>query len=78
MPTFFFHYNKPASKHVGQPVMSVHYKGQCLLVRDVVCSVPVRSRHRSRQPHVVMAGRGSVRLDGDTAYIEKETDHAIC
>lgn len=77
MPAFFFHYNKPASKQAGRPVLTLHHKGACLLVRNIVCSVPVRSRERSKQPHVVMAGRGSVRLDGDTAYIEKETDHAI-
>lgn len=72
MPAFFFHYNKPASKQAGRPVLTVHHKGACLLVRNIVCSVPVRSRERSKQPHVVMAGRGSVRLAGDTAYIEKE------
>jgi hypothetical protein len=60
MTAFWFHYNKPASAKAGHPVLTVHHKGACLLVRNIVCS----------QPRVVMAGRGSVRLAGDTAFIE--------
>jgi hypothetical protein len=72
MSAFWFHYNKPASRAAGRPVMTVHHKGVCLLVRNIVCSVPVRSRERNSQPHVVIAGRGNVRIAGDTAYIEGE------
>lgn len=72
MTAFWFHYNKPASAKAGHPVLTVHHKGACLLVRNIVCSVPVRSRERNSQPHVVIAGRGNVRIAGDTAYIEEE------
>jgi hypothetical protein len=71
MTAFWFHYNKPASRNAGHPVMSVHYQGVCLLVRHIVCDAEVYSRERKTQPHVVMAGVGMVRLTGDTAYITK-------
>jgi hypothetical protein len=65
MSKFFFHYNKPASKRAGHPVMTVHHFGRCLLVRAIVCKVPVTTRERKSQPHVVMAGQGVVRLTDD-------------
>lgn len=72
MSAFWLHYNKPASRKAGHPMLTVHHKGACLLVRSVVCSVPLRTRERRTQPHVVMAGRGTVRVSGNTAYITKE------
>lgn len=69
---FWFHYNKPASRQAGHPVMSVHCHGKCLLVRSIICHVPVCTRERKSQPHVVMAGTGIVRLCGDTATITEE------
>jgi hypothetical protein len=69
MSAFWFHYNKPASRAAGHPVMTVHHRDACILVRKIVCSVPVCSRERRTQPHVVIAGRGLVRIAGDTAYI---------
>ena len=72
MTAFWFHYNKPASKKAGHPVMTVHHKGACLMVRSIVCTVPVCSRERKTQPHVVMAGIGTVRIAGDAAYISQE------
>ena len=69
MGAFWFHYNKPASQRSGHPVMTVHHKGKCLLVRSVVCSVPVVTRERRSQPRLVMAGRGAVRVVGATAFI---------
>lgn len=72
MTAFWFHYNKPESRRTGHPVLTLHHKRACLLVRNIVCNVPVRTRHRKSQPHVVMAGSGSVRIAGDTAIIEKE------
>lgn len=73
MSAFFFHYNKPASRQAGHPVMTVHYQGKCLLARGVVCSVPVRSRERKQQPRLVMAGRGLVSIVDGTAFISEET-----
>lgn len=69
MRSFWFHFNRPASQRAGHPVMSVHHKGSCLLVRHIVCHAPVETRTRKTQPRVVMAGIGYVRVDGDTAYI---------
>jgi hypothetical protein len=71
MSAFWFHYNKPASARRGSPVLTVHHKGVCHLVSNVVCSVPVRTRTRSKQPRVVMAGRGSVRVVQGTAFIDR-------
>lgn len=72
MPAFFFHYNKPASGSAGRPMMTVHERGVCHSVHSVVCSVPCRSRARSRQPRLVMSGRGDVRVRDGVAYITKE------
>jgi hypothetical protein len=69
MAAFWFHYNKPASRQAGHPVMTVHSQGCCHTVRHIECHVPVRTRERKSQPHVVMAGRGTVTLSGETAYI---------
>lgn len=71
MAAFWFHYNKPASARRGHPVMTIHYQGVCMLVRKIVCGVPVRTRERNSQPRIVLVGRGIVRLSGDTAIIEK-------
>lgn len=54
---FWFHYNKPASAQAREPRMSVHWSGACHIVKDVVVEVPTRSRRRTRQPRVVMAGK---------------------
>ena len=62
MPRFFFHYNRPASKQRGTPTMSVHFSGQCHTVDHISCRVPVLTRHRKSQPHVVMSGQGHVSI----------------
>ena len=49
--------------------MTVHHKGVCHMVRHIICQVPVNTRERSKQPRVVMAGRGNVEIANDTAYI---------
>lgn len=69
MAAFWFHYNKPASRAAGEPRLTVHCQGACHIVRHIECHVPVRTRERKSQPHVVMAGTGSVRFLDDTAYI---------
>jgi mannose-6-phosphate isomerase-like protein (cupin superfamily) len=68
---FWFHYNKPEAKRQGRPVMTVHYKGMCHMVRAVSCEVPVATRERKTQPHVVMAGRGTIEFSDGTAYIKR-------
>jgi hypothetical protein len=68
---FWFHYNKPETQRRGHPVMTVHYRGACHMVRAVSCEVPVATRERTIQPRVVMAGRGSVEIVDGTAYIKR-------
>lgn len=66
---FWFHYNKPASKAAGHPVLTLHYEGACHLVRSVTCEVPTHTRERQRQPHVVVAGVGYAHFSGDHVVI---------
>jgi hypothetical protein len=55
--SFFFHYNKPASKSAGRPKLSVHFRDTCYIVDKVVCHVGVESKNNKRQPHCVMKGK---------------------
>lgn len=76
MPSFWFHYNKPISQRVGRPIMSIHVRGKCHTVDHISCRVPVLTRHRKSQPHVVMAGQGSVSITrskaGSIAVIKED------
>lgn len=72
MSAFFYHYNKPASRKAGHPVLTVHCQGICHLVRHIECHVPTKTRERKTQPHVVVAGKGTVAISGETAYITNE------
>lgn len=69
MHSFWFHYNKPETQRAGSPKISVHYRGQCHIVDSIVCRVPITSRSRSRQPRLVIAGRGVVRFQGSLAVV---------
>ena len=53
---FFFHYNKPASRKAMRPIISLHWKGKCYTVSDLVVYTPVWSKFNKRQPHFVMQG----------------------
>lgn len=54
---FFFHYNKPLSLRRKKPMISVHWKGACIFVEQLVCNVTASSRtNAKRQPRFVMAG----------------------
>lgn len=57
MRAFWFHYNKPASRSVGKPQITVHYKGECLVVDNLICNVPTAGRLRNSQPYWVIAGK---------------------
>ncbi len=68
--SFFFHYNKPASRSKGKPVISLHYKDRCLLVDNIVCKVPTNGRINKRQPFFVIAGKASdVSIKDNIAYV---------
>jgi hypothetical protein len=56
--SFWFHYNKPASRKAGHPVITVHYGGACHMVRNVRIHTPLRGRIRKTQPYFVLFGRG--------------------
>ena len=69
--TFFFHYNKPASKQKGKPVISLHYRKHCLLVDNLVCTVPTQGRINKRQPLFVVTGKANkVEIKDNIAYID--------
>lgn len=57
MRTFWFHYNKPASKIAGKPQISVHYNNSCHIVDEIECLVPTFSKINKRQPFFVMKGK---------------------
>ena len=54
---FFYHYNKPASRAAKKPVISVHFKGTCHLVDNIICNVPTKGRIRKSQPYFVVCGK---------------------
>lgn len=47
---FNYHYNKLHNK------ITVHYKGKCHLVSNLVCNVVVESKFNKNQPRFVMQG----------------------
>ena len=57
--SFWFHYNKPQSRKNGKPILTVHYKGQCIFVEDLIINVPTHLRIRKQQPHAVISGKCS-------------------
>lgn len=58
MRAFWFHYNKPASRAAKKTQVTIHYKGQCLIVDDLVLKgVDVAGRHRKTQPFWVLVGK---------------------
>lgn len=66
---FFFHYNKPASRAAGKPVLTLHFAGKCHLVSSVFCFCPVSTHVRKKQPHCVVRGRGVVEIKQGRAVI---------
>ncbi|MEK6881654.1 MAG: hypothetical protein AABY22_18690 [Nanoarchaeota archaeon] len=53
---FYFHFNKPLSKKVGRPQLSIHFQNKCCIVDKITCFVDTESKNNSRQPHCVMRG----------------------
>ena len=47
---FFYHYFR------GKKAMSVHFKGACHVVDDIICDVPCETKWNDRQPYLVMRG----------------------
>tara|TARA_R100000808_G_scaffold142_2_gene1031 strand:+ start:3198 stop:3449 length:252 start_codon:yes stop_codon:yes gene_type:complete len=53
---FYFHYNKPASRREGRPVLTFHYRGTCHRTHSISCMVPTETHERPSQPQVVVRG----------------------
>lgn len=69
--SFFFHYNKPASRQRGHPVMTLHVRGACHTCRALVIDVPTTTREQKTQPHIVVTGKATrVVKEGDTITIQ--------
>lgn len=69
--SFFYHYNKPASKVAGKNKLTLHWRKQCILVDKIFCNVNTRTMDRKRQPHCVVKGQAEIlniatKLNGET------------
>ncbi len=47
---FFYHYFKQKNK------MSVHFRGKCTIVNDIICMCPSATKWNKTQPYLVMQG----------------------
>ena len=66
---FFYHYYRQLKR------MSVHFKGKCYVVQNIVCDVPCETKFNRTQPYLVMRGFArSVRISDDIAYISNRED----
>ncbi len=64
MKRFFYHYRRQTGG------MTVHFDKRCIPVTNVRCLVPSETKHRPRQPRLVMQGYAqAVEIQGDTAVI---------
>jgi hypothetical protein len=61
---FFFHYRKQTGG------MTVHFRGQCIPIRDVECKVKCETKRNKTQPYLVLQGFCSdVIVEGERAII---------
>ena len=70
--SFFFHYSKPLSREQGMPVITIHWKGKCLWVNNLICDVYTKGRINNRQPYFVMCGKATsieIKREGVTKTI---------
>lgn len=47
---FFYHYYKQ------KDMMTVHFRGKCHTVKEVVCKAPCETKWKATQPKLVMQG----------------------
>lgn len=68
--SFFYHYNKPLSRQRGKPQISIHYRGACMIVDNIVLNVKTWGRLNKRQPYFVVVGKAKdITIDKNVAYI---------
>lgn len=61
---FFFHYNKK------EKMMTVHFKGRCHIVKDILCECETSTKWKNGQPNLVMQGwANSLNIVDRTAII---------
>ena len=64
MKRFFFHYRKSTGG------MTVHYKGQCIPCKDVICKVPIETHRNKQEPKLVLRGFAKdIEIKDETVYI---------
>lgn len=60
----WYHYRK------AEKAMTVHFRGKCICVQNIVCQVPCETKWNKRQPQLVMQGWASqVKIEDNVAYI---------
>ena len=70
MKIFYYHYNKPASKKLGKPILTIHWNDKCNLVEKIICNVPTWSHNRKHQPHCVIKGKANdIQFNNNVAII---------
>ena len=61
---FFYHYRKSVKG------MTVHFKGQCIPVKDIECKVACETKWKKDQPQLVMQGFcKEVKIENNKAII---------
>ena len=75
---FWYHYNKPKSREYKAPIMTVHYKGQCIHTRRILCDTPTETHRRSKQPYMVVRGwANDISIHNDDYYHSVDDDIAL-
>lgn len=57
MKSFFFHYNKPQSKKLDKPIISLHFNNKCHLVSGMTVNVPTKAMFHKQQPRFTINGK---------------------
>lgn len=61
---FFYHYFKQKKR------MSVHFRGKCTVVDDIICKMPCETKWKKTQPQLIMQGYAhEVAIVENKAYI---------
>jgi hypothetical protein len=61
---FFYHYYK------HKKAMSIHFRGQCYVVSNIVCNPSCETKWNSTQPNLIMRGFASrVEVTNGVGYI---------
>ena len=67
---FFYHFNKPESKRLGKPQISIHYKKSCSIVDNIVINTSTFGRLNKTQPYFTVVGDAkSIEIVDRIAYI---------